>query len=134
MSSYHLDAGVLIALFDTDDAHNAAAIDGLYAIQESKATFGLSALAYAEFLIGAIRSGRAAVDRADKLLERLCPDGPVAIDKSVAARAARLRAENEWLKTIDAIVIASAQSAKAKGLLTTDKKLTRIPSVRYVGA
>jgi predicted nucleic acid-binding protein len=133
MSKYHLDAGVLIALFDTEDAHNSKVLDELYGIQKTKGAFGLSALAYTEFLVGAIRSGRSAVERADRLLARLCPDGPVALDKQAAARAAKLRVEHAWLKSVDAAVLASSQTDKSKELLTTDKKLSRLPGVRYVG-
>lgn len=134
MSKYHLDAGVLIALFNTEDAHNANVLDELYGLQRNKGSFSMSTLAYTEFLVGAKRAGRSAVERADRLLARLCPEGPIVFDKQAAARAAKLRVEHSWLRSVDAGVLASSQTDRSKELLTTDKKLSRLPGVRYVGA
>lgn len=124
-----LDAGVLIALFDADDAHNPAAAESVKKVLKSRGSFLLSAATYAEFLVGPMRKGPMFVRRAESHFRLIRDIEIVDVDVDHARRAALRRAEDRRLKLPDALVIATADLAGAERVLTTDRRLARLDGV-----
>lgn len=115
------------------DSHHAAVRSEITDAERTGATFVMSAAAYAETLVRPARAGRSTAARAKHLISKFCASEPVAIDVSVAEKAAQLRAEHRWLTTVDALIVATAGIARASEIFTTDKRLARLPKVRYIG-
>ena len=115
-----LDAGVLIGLFDRNDAHHPEAVTALRDAVERNDRISLPASAYAEVLVGPSRKGADAVATVDQFVEQL-PIDVVPLDRSIAAIAAALRAQHRTLRLPDALVIATARSLEADRLVTTDR-------------
>ena len=67
-----LDAGVIIAIFDSSDAHHAAAREALTRARSRGEDLALPASAYAEVLVGPFRQGASAVAKVDEFLAA-CP-------------------------------------------------------------
>ena len=116
-----LDASVLIALLDPDDAHHQHARTAL----DVHADDDLRAPAHtlAEALVHPARAGK------EREARRLIAALEIAIDpvdEAVAVAAAKLRAEHGTaLRMPDALVLAYADTRKAKSLLTADQRWTR---------
>jgi predicted nucleic acid-binding protein len=127
-----LDASVVLALLDPQDALHEAAIDALRAHRAKKVRFVLPASVFAEVLVGVARLGDEALDqRRNQIVAAFGP--PVALDEPVAVAAARLRAKHRSLRLPDAVVLATAQVLDAQAVLTGDKRWDRIDSrVRLV--
>lgn len=118
-----VDARVLIAVLDETDAHHAAARAGLAEARRRGDHLVLPASAYSEALVSANRAGDAAVSIVDALIDGL-PMTVEAIGRSIAASAARLRAQfGRALRLPDALVLATAGVIGADGVLTTDADL-----------
>jgi predicted nucleic acid-binding protein len=115
-----LDAGVVIALLDANDAHHSSARDSLRECRERHDDLLVPASAYAEMLVDPYRHGAGAVATVDSLLESL-PARVEPISRPIAAQAAKLRADHDTLRLPDALVIATAIAANADLLLTTDR-------------
>ena len=117
-----LDASIVIAVLDSENAHHAAARAGLASRVDALDTFVLPVSAYAETLVGAFRSGDAAVATVEAFLDAL----PVRIEPAtpnIGRHAARLRAEHGGrLPLPDAFVVATAMELRAERLLTTDRR------------
>lgn len=124
-----LDAGVVIAGLDADDAHYAAAGVALRAAREQGDSFVLPASAYAEVLVRPAARGAATVARVDAALDGLAISIADA-DREIARLAATLRARHPRLRLPDALVIATAVELDADHLLTTDQ---RWKSLRRLG-
>jgi predicted nucleic acid-binding protein len=123
-----LDAGVVIAGLDADDAHHAAAAVALTAAQERGDSFVLPASAYAEILVRPAARGNETVARVDAALDAMAISIADA-DREIARRAASLRARHPRLRLPDALVVATAIELEADHLLTTDgrwKSLRRL--------
>lgn len=116
-----LDAGVVIAGLDADDAHYAAAVQALTAARARGDSFVLPASAYAEILVRPAAEGPATVARVDAALDGLAITIADA-DREIARRAATLRARHPSLRLPDALVIATAVELDADHLLTTDQR------------
>ena len=116
-----LDAGVVIAGLDADDAHHAAAADALTAARNRGDSFVLPASAYAETLVRPASRGAATVARVDSALDAMAIVVADA-DRTIARRAATLRARHPSLRLPDALVIATAIELEADHLLTTDQR------------
>jgi predicted nucleic acid-binding protein len=115
-----VDAGVLIALLDADDAHHAAARAAFREALDRGDDLVLPASAYAECLVGPLRRGEEAGTTVDSLLEAL-PARVEPITSSIARTAAALRARHRRaVRLPDALVLATAIELKAHRLLTTD--------------
>jgi len=111
-----LDASVLIAVLDGDDAHHRAARAAL----EAHADDDLRAPAHtlAEALVHPARAGR---DREVRGLIAALEIVIDPIDEEIAVAAARLRAKHgSSLRMPDALVLAYANVRKAKKVLTAD--------------
>ncbi len=121
MGLTHLDAGVIIAFLDADDAHHDAARSAISDALDNADRLSIAASALAECLVGPARRGPKAVEVVRALLERL-PVSVVELDADIAVRAARLRARHRTLKLPDALVLATAEQSAADRLITTDRK------------
>jgi predicted nucleic acid-binding protein len=116
-----LDAGVVIAALDATDAHHAAAVRAMTAARSRGDSFVLPASAYAEVLVRPAARGTSTVTRVDTALD----SADITItdaDRSIARRAAALRARYQSLRLPDALVIATAAELDADHLLTTDQR------------
>ena len=121
MGLTHLDAGVIIAFLDADDAHHDAARSALTDALDNTERLSLAASALAECLVGPARRSPKAVEVVRTLIERL-PASIVDLDPEIATRAAMLRARHRSLKLPDALVLATAEQSRADRLITTDRK------------
>ena len=63
-----LDAGIVIALLDSDDAHHAAARAALHDALDRGDDLVLPASAYAECMVGPLRRGEEAAETVDAFL------------------------------------------------------------------
>jgi predicted nucleic acid-binding protein len=116
-----LDAGVVIAGLDGDDAHHAAAADALSAARDRGDSFIVPASAYAEILVRPAAQGPATVARVDAALDAMAISIADA-DREIARSAATLRARHPSLRLPNALVIATAVELDADHLLTTDQR------------
>ena len=115
-----VDAGVVIAFLDADDAHHAQSHSALAAARAA-GPIGLPASALAEVLVGPSRSGPEAVAAVRRFVAAL-PITVLPLDEDIAVDAARLRADfAKRLRLPDALVIATARIRGANFLLTTDR-------------
>jgi len=120
MALIALDASVLVALLDPDDAHHEAARNALDAHAEDD--LRVPAHTLAEALVHPARAGK------EREALRLIAALEIAIDpvdEKVAVAAAKLRAEHgNALRMPDALVLAYADTRKAKSVLTADARWT----------
>jgi PIN domain nuclease of toxin-antitoxin system len=108
-----LDASVVIAVLDADDAHHAAAAAALADIRLDD--LALPASAYAEILVDPWRRGSTAV----ALVRRFVAELGIRVEPltaEIAERAARLRAQHRVLRLPDALVLATAETLHASAL------------------
>jgi predicted nucleic acid-binding protein len=118
-----LDASVIIAFLDPDDALHDAAVEALTERQHDELL--IPASAYAETLVAPYRRGPEAVAEVEAFLAdfaiRIEPITP-----PTARAAARLRSESRSLRLPDALVLASAEELGADSVLTADESWARI--------
>jgi predicted nucleic acid-binding protein len=112
-----LDASVLIALLDPNDALHTAARAAL--VRHAGDDLKLPASAYAESLVGPARQGRLA--EAKQAIDALLLD-IVPITGQVAEQAAELRARHPSLRLPDALVVATGSVLGAAVVLTGDAR------------
>jgi predicted nucleic acid-binding protein len=130
-----VDAGIVIALLDSDDAHHASARAALREALDRGDDLVLPASAYAECLVGPLRRGEEAATTVDAFLEAL-PARVEPVARSIARSAAALRARHgRALRLPDALVIATAIELRAHRLLTTESGWPALDvPVRVVGS
>lgn len=122
-----LDAGVVIAHLDPDDALHQAATRTL--LEHAGDDLRLPASAYAESLVDPARKGR--LDEARDALTALRLEiSPV--DRSLAERAASLRAHERGLRQPDALVLAAGEHLRADAVLTADRRWRRFNRVSLI--
>lgn len=127
MGTVVLDASVVLALLDPQDAHHRAATAALREHRAEGARFALPASVLAEVLVGVARiDDQALKQRRDQIVAAF--GHPVSLDESIAVNAARLRATHRSLRLPDAIVLATAQVLDASAVLTADKQWYKIDS------
>lgn len=126
MGALILDAGVLIGLLDTADAHHEAAVDDVEAADLRSDDLVTPASAYSEALVGFARAGRVA-DASEAIAAMGIVVTP--LTAAIGEHAAQLRAAHERLRLPDAIVLATARVLDAE-LLTYDDRLARVADNR----
>ena len=115
-----LDAGIVIAVLDGDDAHHDAARAALTALLERGDRLALPASAYAEVMVGPSRKGGDASATVDAFVDAL-PAHVEPATREIARSASALRARHgRSLRLPDALVIATAHALGADVVLTTD--------------
>lgn len=121
-----LDAGVLIAILDAEDALHADAVRVLSDVRDRGDDLVIPVSAYAESLVWPSRRGSDAIAVVDRFIDAL-PARVEPASRSIAAAAAGLRAEHgPSLRLPDALVVATAAVLGADRVITTD---TRWPSM-----
>ncbi len=118
-----LDAGVVIALLERRDAHHEVALAAIAIARGRGDRLLLPASAYSEALVRPSVLGPDMVLAVDGIVDAL-PADIVAIDRPIAAMAARLRARyGRSLRLPDALVLATADTSGADLVLSTDTDL-----------
>lgn len=130
-----LDAGVLIAVLNAEDAHHDLARQALTSARARGDRLVLPASAYAEILVAPLRRSEATGAVVEEFLEAL----PVSVEpatREIARRAAGLRARHgNRLRLPDALVIATAIVIEGDRVLTTDARWPGLEiAVEVVGA
>jgi predicted nucleic acid-binding protein len=128
-----LDSSVVLALFDTRDAHHAVAAEVVRQHRRVRSPFIIPASVFSEVLVGAHRQGHETVAlRRRQMRDSFGPPRP--IDEDVAVAAADLRSRHPALRLADAFVVAVAMVDRAHEMLTADKRLAKVDErVRVVG-
>jgi predicted nucleic acid-binding protein len=122
-----LDAGVVIAILDSSDAHHAAAREAVKRARSRGDELAIPASAYAEVLVGPYRQSSSAAAKVDEFLAAL-PARVEPATRDAAAVAAQLRAAHgARLRLPDALVVATALELDAALLLTTDAGWPSLP-------
>jgi predicted nucleic acid-binding protein len=115
-----LDAGIIIAVLDADDAHHRVAREALHDALEREQRLALPASAYAEVMVGPQRRGQDAATTVDAFIDAL-PTVVEPATRDIARAAAALRARHgPSLRLPDALVLATAKVLGAGSVLTTD--------------
>ena len=114
-----VDASVIIALLDANDAHHARAADVLDDLRDPLAA---SALTIAEVLVGPANAGRLTAARSALATLEIAA---VPIDADAAPRLAELRVHT-GLKLPDCSVLLAAEIVAASTVLTFDDRLRRV--------
>ena len=113
-----LDASVVIAFLDSNDAHHAAAVATVAAARDDEIV--LPASAYAEVLVGPYRRGSSAVRQVEEFVAdlgmRIEP-----LTREIASRAAHMRAKAASVRLPDALVLATGDALRAGRILTADR-------------
>jgi predicted nucleic acid-binding protein len=122
-----LDAGVVIAVLDTADSNHAAAVAALR--EHAWDDVRIPASALAEALVSPSRRGVV-----QDIRETIASLGlvVVSLDEEIAVLAAGLRARRRTVRLPDALVAATGDFLDADVVLTTDRRLARLPRFRYV--
>lgn len=118
-----LDAGILIALLDSDDVFHTPAT--AFLADHAASPLCVSALTYAESLVHPARSGR--LDQARRDVDVVDP-AILPLEEDDAPRVAEIRAST-GLRMPDAVVVHTAEEADAE-LATTDQRLARAAAQR----
>jgi predicted nucleic acid-binding protein len=113
-----LDASVVIAFLDPDDALHDAAVEAL--IEHLARRPADSVTAYAEILVAPYRQGAEAVAEVDAFLADFAIHIE-AMTPAIARRAAQLRGESRSVRLPDALVLATADELEADRVLTGDE-------------
>jgi predicted nucleic acid-binding protein len=122
-----LDTSIVIAALNRDDALHQKASRAVQA-EQGRHTLAISALTYAEILVGPLRTGADAV----QIVERFAAQVRI-IDLSpgIARLAAELRA-TRGLKLPDAVIVATGLRMEAAVIVTADARWRGIETVRVV--
>jgi predicted nucleic acid-binding protein len=123
-----LDTSIVIAALNRDDTLHRAAGQALRAERDRHA-LAISALTYAEILVGPLRAGGRAVE----VVERFAAQVRIAdLSPDIARRAAELRA-SRGLKLPDAVIVATGLGLGAAAILTADARWKGIEKVKVIG-
>jgi predicted nucleic acid-binding protein len=120
-----LDASVVIAFLDPDDALHDAAVNALSEHQHDELVIPSSV--YAEILVAPYRRGPEAAGEVEAFLADFAIRTE-AITPAVARAAARLRSEFGSLRLPDALVLATADELEAESVLSGDESWVRVSS------
>ena len=134
MESAVIDASVILALLDPEDALHASAAVAARAARDAGRRFVLPASVLAEVLVGAARQSPDECERRRRQVVDAFGQ-PRPLDETVAVAAATRRARHPALRLPDAVVIATADVVAASVILTGDKRWRGVDSrVQIVGA
>jgi predicted nucleic acid-binding protein len=118
-----LDASVVIAFLDGDDALHERAIEAIAGRRADELV--IPASAYAETLMLPYRRGPDAVARVERFVQdfaiRIQP-----VERNIAREAARLRARHPALRLPDALVLAAGDALGADPVLTGERGWAKI--------
>ena len=120
-----LDASVVIAFLDPDDALHDATVQALAEHQHDDLV--IPASVHAEILVAPYRSGADAVAEVEGFLSDLAVRTE-AITVEIARGAARLRSGSRSLRLPDALVLATGDEMEAEKVLTGDEAWATISS------
>lgn len=122
-----LDAGVIIAILESADAHHGAARAAVRDALDRGDQLCLPVSAYAAALVRPFVSGGEAADTVDHFLDEM-PATVEAATRDIARRASELRAEHgRSLRLPDALVVATAIDRGASLIVTTDRGWPTLP-------
>lgn len=124
-----LDASVLIAQLDRDDAHHPAARQRLRTVAEQRLGIGASTITLAEVLVSPTRAGML---RSASAALRALEIEELPLPAHAAERLAALRADT-GLKLPDCCVLLAAEEANG-AVLTFDERLAREAAQRGLAA
>lgn len=120
-----LDASVLIALVDADDAHHTAARSAIAAGRSEGARFIVPVVAYAEYMVRPYLEPEPRVDERDGLIEAI-PATVEPATRAIGRMAAALRARHgRRLALPDAMVVATGLVGGADRIITADARWPR---------
>ena len=122
MARIALDADIVIAFLDPGDEQHAQAVAELRPLLAAGDELHVAATVYAETIVRPLQQGTA--ETVDGFLDAAGVK-VVPIDRAVARRGARLRADHSSLRLPDAMSLATALATDAT-LLTLDRKLQRV--------
>jgi predicted nucleic acid-binding protein len=122
-----LDTSIVIGALNRDDALHEAASEAVR-VERDRHTLAISALTYAEVLVGPLRVGGRAVEVVDRFAAQL---RIVDLSPAVARLAAELRA-NRGLRLPDAVIVATGMRFDADVILTADARWKGIERVLVV--
>jgi predicted nucleic acid-binding protein len=120
-----LDTNVVSSLLDPGDALHSQALGVVQDWEGEGCSFAISAIVWSELRVGAIRRGLEAEKALTEFRAEVL-DEIHQVEERTADAAARLRARDLTLRVPDALIVATAQEARAAALITADKKLHRI--------
>jgi predicted nucleic acid-binding protein len=122
-----LDTSIVIAALNRDDALHRAASQAVRAERDRHA-LAISALTYAELLVGPLRTG----ERALAVVERFAAQVRIVdLSAPIARLAAELRS-TRGLKLPDAVIIANGLRLQAAVIVTADARWKGIETVTVV--
>jgi predicted nucleic acid-binding protein len=124
-----LDTSIVIAALNCDDALHRAASQAVRA-ERDRHGLAISALTYAELLIGPLQSGGHAVDVVERFASQV---RIVDLSPPIARFAAELRAAR-GLKLPDAVIVATGLRLPADVIVTADARWKGIETVKVVDA
>jgi predicted nucleic acid-binding protein len=122
-----LDTSIVIAALNRDDALHQAASQAVRAERDRHA-LAISALTYAELLVGPLRAGGHAVDVVERFAAQV---RIVDLSPPIARLAAELRAAR-GLKLPDAVIVATGLRLQADVIVTADARWKGIETVKVV--
>ena len=118
-----LDASVVIAFLDPDDALHDGAVEALIEHQHDELVIPMSV--YAEVLVAPYRRGGGAVAEVEAFLADLGVRTE-AMTPGIARAAAQLRGRVRSLRLPDALVLATADELEAGSVLSGDESWARV--------
>lgn len=118
-----LDASVVIAFLDPDDALHDAAVEALTDHQHDELLIPLSV--YAEILVAPYRRGADAVAEVEAFLADFAIRTE-SMTPAIARAAAQLRSTSRSMRLPDALVLATADELQADTVIAGDESWTRI--------
>jgi predicted nucleic acid-binding protein len=122
-----LDTSVVIGALNRDDALHQAASQAIR-VERDRHALAISALSYAEILVGPLRAGGRAVEVVERFAAQV---RIVELSPAIARLAAELRA-TRGLKLPDAVIVATGLRLEADVILAADARWKGIERVMVV--
>ena len=127
------DSAPLIYYVEQHPAYSEAAEEFFEALDRGTARGGTSVLTLVEVLTKPLRDGREDIAREYQgILMEAVGVMLYPIDDIVCERAARLRADHNWLRTPDALQVATALVYGADLIVTNDERWKRLTEIQVI--